>query len=112
MHHSMVVYGYFQNLFRNDLTLLTANNWTREQNNNVFSEDAENIVVHLDKVNRYMEWYDITRQKYRIPKKIFAITREDEYPTLYDTFISLLDEAEKNIVKENKIIIMVEQTET
>jgi hypothetical protein len=78
----------------------------------VFSEDAENIVVHFDKVNRYMEWYDLTKQKYRIPKKIFAITREDEYPVLYDTFISLLDEAEKNIVKGNKIIIMVEQTET
>lgn len=112
MHHSMVVYGYFQNLFRNNTTLLTANNWERNQNNNVFSEDAENIVIYFDRDKPYMEWYDITKKKYRSPKKIFAIPREDEYPILYDKFFSLLDEAERNIVRENKIIIMVEQTET
>jgi len=39
MHHSMVVYGYFEDLFRGTVTLLTANNWEREQNNNTFSED-------------------------------------------------------------------------
>ncbi len=31
---------------------------------------------------------------------------------MYDTFISLLDEAERNIVKEDNILIMVEQTRT
>ena len=112
MHHSMVVYGYFQNFFRNNTTLLTANNWEREQNNNVFSEDAENIVIYFDRDKPYIEWYDPTKKKYRLPKKIFAIPREDEYPILYNEFFSLLDEAERNIVKKNKIILIVEQTET
>ncbi|MCK4804995.1 MAG: hypothetical protein KAT88_10565, partial [Spirochaetes bacterium] len=83
-----------------------------EQNNNVFSEDAENIVIYFDRDKPYMEWYDPTKKKYRLPKKIFAIPREDKYPILYNEFFSLLDEAERNIVKKNKIIIIVEQTET
>jgi hypothetical protein len=58
MHHSMVVYGLFEDDFQNKVTLVTANNWEREQINNTFSEDAENIVIELRSDEPRLRWYD------------------------------------------------------
>jgi len=112
MHHSMVVYGYFENSFRNKTTLLTANNWERDQNNNVYSEDAENIVIQFGNEKPEMTWYDLTKKKYRYPEKIFAIVREDTYIFSPDEIFSLLEETEREILRENRIVVIVEKTET
>ncbi len=111
MHHSMVVYGYFENLFRNNLTLLTANNWEREQNTNFFSEDAENIVVKLKDETADVQWFDLTKEKYRYPENLFAIIREKEYTLDPSEFFTMIEEKKERIREKNIILLMVEMTE-
>ncbi len=112
MHHSMVVYGYFENTFKNSTTLLVANNWERKQNSNVFSEDAENIVVQFMNENAKVSWYDLTKKKYRYPRMIFAIVREENYHLDPVDFFNLIENTENRICENDKIIIMIEMTET
>jgi hypothetical protein len=112
MHHSMVVYGYFEDLFRKKVTLLTANNWEREQNNNVFSEDAENIVIDFRGSTHSMTWYDLTKKKFRYPKRIFAVRREEGYQLSIDDFKKLMEETRRKIIETDRSVIMVEKTET
>jgi hypothetical protein len=112
MHHSMVVYGYFENLFRHKVTLLTANNWEREQNNNVFSEDAENIVIEIRGKEPSMSWYDLTKKRYRYPRRIFAVRREEYYRLSVDAFRKLMDEAREELIETDRSMIIVEKTET
>lgn len=111
MHHSMVVYGYFENDFRDKITLLVANNWEREQNSNVFSDDAENIVVQFTGSSHKITWYDLTKRKYRYPEKIFAIEVEEGYSLQKEDYFSLLKRTEDELLQRDKILIIVEKTE-
>jgi len=112
MHHSMLVYGYFENYYRKKITLLTANNWEREQNNNVFSEDAENIVVTFTPKGHSIKWHDLTKNRYRYPTRIFDIEPQDKYFLSSGQFFDLLDKYETKISNDKKTILMVEKTET
>jgi len=112
MHHSMVVYGYFENLFSNKVTLLAANNWERDQNNNTFSEDAENIVIDLKPKKPRLSWYDLTKKRYRYPKSIFAVQREQKYELSLQDLEALLDSTAADIVENGRAVIIVEKTET
>jgi hypothetical protein len=47
-HHSMVIYGFIEDKELDTVTLVAANNWKREQEDNLFSRNAVNILVHLD----------------------------------------------------------------
>jgi len=111
MHHSMVIYGYFENKFRNKITLLTANNWERKQENNYFSEDAENIVVQFKKSSYSISWYDLTKRRYRYPDKIFAVQINNKYNIFKKEFLSLLTKTKNDLINNNKTIIMIEKTE-
>jgi hypothetical protein len=108
----MVVYGYFENHFRNKITLLTANNWEREQNNNTYSEDAENIVIELHGNKPFLSWYDLTKKRYRYPKSIFAVQREDSYRFTHSDLDAILNGAAQEFIKGDRAIIMIEKTET
>ncbi len=112
MHHSMVVYGYWKNFFRNKITLLAANNWERNQCNNLFSEDAENIVVTFGEGYHRIVWHDLTRNRYRYPDIIFAIEPQNSYKMDKSRFVNLLNEYKNRIIKEKLNVIMVEKTET
>jgi hypothetical protein len=111
MHHSMVVYGYFRQIESRRTTLLVANNWEREQNDNTFSEDAENIVVDLSGSRPEMTWFDLTKKRRRYPKKIFAIPREDGYELGRHQMEELLDSIWTRILDEGKSVLLVEKTE-
>jgi len=112
MHHSMVVYGYWRNLYRNKTTLLTANNWERNQNNNIYSEDAENIVVTMKGNTHRIIWHDLTYNRYRYPDILFGIEPRAKYILKKDEFRSLIDRYEKYIIEKNVNILMIEKTET
>jgi len=112
MHHSMVVYGYFEDLFRGTVTLLTANNWEREQNNNTFSEDAENIVIEFHGETQSLRWYDLTKKKFRYPKSVFAVRREERYDLALDDFRALMERTKRGIIEAERSVIIVEKTET
>ena len=111
MHHSMVVYAYFENHLRDKITLLTANNWEREQNINSFSEDAENIVVKFNEESADVRWFDLTKKKYRYPESLYAIVREQQYMLDPASFFSMIEEKMERIRKEKIILLMVEKTE-
>jgi len=110
MHHSMVVYGYFENLYRGSVTLLTANNWERDQNNNLFSEDAENIVIRFSADRPNLSWYDVTKKRYRYPRKIFAVEPQARYKFSKEEFVDLLRNTENSIVNDGRAVIIVEKT--
>jgi hypothetical protein len=111
MHHSMVVYGYFENLYRNKVTLLVANNWERDQENNSYSEDAENIVIELSKSDHNIKWYDLTKRRHRYPEEIFFIPCDELSDLRKQDFLSLLGRTEEEIVKRDRLVLMVEQAE-
>ena len=111
MHHSMVAYGYIENLFNGNATLVVANNWEREQKSNTFSEDAENLVFTKSDEGLKVTWYDLTKKEVRSPEMIFAIKREDRYSLDRQGFFALLARTEEKIRKKGKIILMVEETE-
>lgn len=111
MHHSLVVYGYFFNAFRNKTTLLVANNWEREQNSNSFSEDAENIVVQINGNRHTIVWYDLTKRTHRYPEKIFGIEMDEEYNLEYQDFFHLLQRLENEIKEKDNIVVIVEEAE-
>jgi len=110
MHHSMVVYGFFENMYRGSVTLLTANNWEREQDDNIFSEDAENIVIKFESGRPNLSWYDVTKKRYRYPRKIFAIEPQTRYTFTRDNFFTLLRNTENGIVDDGRAVIIVEKT--
>jgi hypothetical protein len=110
-HHSMAAYGYFENLFRDSITILVANNWEREQKDNSFSEDAENIVIQFIGGSNIIKWYDLSKKKYRYPKMVFSLKRELNYNLSREDFLNLVNASEEEIIKDNKMIIMVEKTE-
>jgi len=111
MHHSMVVYGYFKNLYRKKVTLLVANNWERDQENNSYSEDAENLVIELSKSGHNIKWYDLTKRRHRYPEMIFFIPCEELSDLREEDFLSLLERTEEEIIKEDRFVLMVEQAE-
>ncbi len=110
MHHSMVVYGYFDNEYRSTTTLLTANNWERGQDSNIFSEDAENIVVDFS-ADHIMKWYDLTKKKYRYPLCIFTVNLEKKYDFDHDMFSAFLRGVRERVARERKTLLIVEKTE-
>ena len=111
IHHSMAAYGYFENKYRDKITVLVANNWERKSNLNSFSEDAESIVVQFVDASRIIKWYDHTKKKYYYLKKLFAIEREEEYDPAPEDLFSLLRKTADSIINDGKIIVMVEKTE-
>ncbi|UCB45011.1 MAG: hypothetical protein JSV25_12440 [Spirochaetota bacterium] len=111
MHHSMAAYGHFENLFRDSVTLLVANNWEREQNSNVYSEDAENIVIQFSRNSHRITWYDLTKRRHRYPEKIFALTYDENYRLAPDDFLYLIEKTKRDIVENDRFILIIEQVE-
>jgi len=111
MHHSMIVYGYVENKFRKKTTLITANNWERKQDNNYFSEDAENVIVQFSRNTHSITWYDLTKRRYRYPDKIFAIKIDDHYDLSKDDFFALVQKTQNDIISNKNTILMIEKTE-
>jgi hypothetical protein len=107
----MVVYGFFRDLSGEKTTLLTANNWIRGQDDNVYSEDAENVVIDLGNEDQPITWFDLTKQKYRHIGRFFALGVRESYELDGRIFSSLLASAKERISAEGRIIIMVENTE-
>jgi hypothetical protein len=111
IHHSMCVYGYFENRYREKITVLVANNWERKSNLNSFSEDAESIVVQFIDGSRIIRWHDYTKKKYWYLKKLYALEREEVYDPAPEDLFSLVRSTKDNIINDKKIIVMVEKTE-
>ena len=108
LHHSMTVYGFFEDLDGGKTTLLAANNWIREQGNNVYSEDAENIVVDFSNGDAPLYWFDLTKQKTRYIERFFAIRREERYDLNRGDFVELLEDTSRRVVRQRRIIVLVE----
>jgi hypothetical protein len=107
----MVVYGFFSDLYGGKTTLLAANNWVREQRDNVYSEDAENVVIDLRDEFQPITWFDLTKQRYRHIGRFFALGVRGSYELDGRMFAALLAGAKNKIVENRRIILMVENTE-
>jgi hypothetical protein len=59
-----------------------------------------------------MTWYDLTKKKFRYPKRIFAVRREEGYQLSIDDFKKLMEETRRKIIETDRSVIMVEKTET
>lgn len=112
MHHSMVVYGYFHDPAAQELTLVTANNWERNQSDNTFSEDAENVKVELSREPPRMRWYDVSKKRTRFPQKIFTVTLDDTDLLVREQLMELLARMEDDIRSLGKRVVMVEAVKT
>ena len=109
-HHSMVIYGFIEDKELDTVTLVAANNWKREQEDNLFSRDAVNILVHLDEGRQEprIEWLDREGGVFRSPEKLFVIEVEKQYNHDPRTIELLVGGRIGRLRSEGKGILVVE----
>lgn len=75
-HHSMVAYGYVEDLQSREVTVIAANNWDRNEEDNVSNASVENIVLLGEEPIR---WPLARHAPYRDPTHLVAVEMEREY---------------------------------
>jgi hypothetical protein len=111
MHHSMVVYGYFENPAARTVTLVTANNWERDQESNIYSEDAENLVIDFSGHEPELQWFDVSKGKNRYPLKVFAVPLDERYHLTREQLLELVERMRRELLEAGRTVLMVEKTE-
>jgi len=112
LHHSLLVYGYLENHNAGTLDLLAANNWNREQNNNLFSKDADNLRFHLspDREGPLMEWSNRWAKRRHFPERIFVVGVRDNYSHSLEALEGFLEEGYREVFQGRKAILVVEKS--
>ncbi len=107
-HHSMVVYGYI-NLVDQDRILLTAgNNWNRNQQDNMSSDDAVLLPLYRQDGSYRLDWLSYT---YRPEDRVFVLHPTRQYHPSRETLAALLEQERVQIIEDNKHRIIVEHFE-
>lgn len=106
-HHAMLVYGYMRWSDEEDILLLTANNWGREQESNLESTDAEYIrVVASEGV---AEWVDAPVRAYDRSNKLFVVdVREEAYEIDGGAIEDLIERRIAELFDRGEALIVVE----
>jgi len=114
MHHSMAIYGFWVRKNDGKTVLLAANNWERKQDNNTFSEDAENIIFipPREEGKPYdISWTDLGKDKVRRPRAIFAIQIDSGYSINSRDFFNMISNEQKWLIDHDKAVIIIEKTQ-
>lgn len=107
-HHSMVVFGYVKNTLENKTVLLTANNWNRDQKDNLSSKDAVNLPVYEDNGRLQLDWLTY---RYRSEDLVFVIDPLNIQVPDREVFLAVLDQEREFLISQGRIRIIVESTD-
>ena len=106
-HHAMLVYGYTRWSGEEEIVLLTANNWGREQESNLVSTDAEYIRIVASEGTA--EWIDAPVRAYRRADKLFVVNVRDEAYDLDPAVIEeLIERRVAELFESGEVLVVVE----
>jgi len=104
-HHSMVVYGFIYDEHRDRMKLTAANNWSREQKNNLSSEDVVLIPFYWDDGFLTFDWL---RHTYQEKDRLFIVDPRREYHYERDTLEHILAKEHEKLIEDAKHRIIAE----
>lgn len=111
-HHAMVGYGYVEELRSGTVTIILANNWDRDVQDNLSNDSVEAIIAHPRPVGTEREmplrWPDARHAPYREPTHIVAIDPEREYVHRRETLDSLVDRRRQEILTAGRRLLILE----
>jgi len=112
-HHSLLVYGYISDPESKRVTLITANNWGVEHNENMLSKAVVQIEVNLDEnyTESRVSWIDPTSSSYRNAEHLFAVDVKDEYEHDPEVMAALISEQHAVLQESETALIIVEQAD-
>lgn len=113
-HHSLLVYGFISDPVSKRITLITANNWGTEHNENMVSKAVVQIEVNLDENytdEPRVRWIDPANSSYRYAEHLFAVDIKDEYEHDPEVMKALISEQHALLQESETALIIVEQAD-
>jgi len=112
-HHSLLVYGFISDPESKRVTLITANNWGVEHNENMVSKAVVQIEVNLDEnyTEPRVRWIDPSNSSYRYAEHLFAVDVKDEYEHDPRVMAALISEQYAILQGTETALIIVEQAD-
>ncbi len=104
-HHSMVAFGYIMDVKQDRLLITAANNWNREQADNMFSKDALMIPLYMKDGTYRVDWLSYT---YRDEDRLIVIDPLRPFFHNRESFDFLLEEERQLIISGEKDRVIVE----
>jgi len=110
-HHSMLAYGYLTDSTGDRITLIVANNWGEEHDQNIFSEAAERVAIHLDEdyEGHRVQWVDTSHRVYEYAEHFFFVDIPDEYEYEHKALSELVAERRARLRETQHALVVVEQ---
>lgn len=105
-HHSMAVYGYIEDLRGGGVTLLAANNWDREEQDNYSNASVENVLVMPEEPP--LRWPGARHEPYRSPTHLVAVEVQKEYTHDRAVLDALIAEIRREEAHRNRRTIIIE----
>jgi hypothetical protein len=113
-HHSLLVYGFISDPVSKRVTLITANNWGTEHNENMVSKAVVQIEVNLDENytdEPRVRWIDSANSSYRYAEHLFAVDVKDAYEHDPEVMAALISEQHVLLQESEAALIIVEQAD-
>lgn len=110
-HHSMVAYGFLRDHQTDRVSLIAANNWGAENNQNAFSAAAEQIAVDLNAHpdEGRIVWIDSDIPEYLAAEQLFHVEVRDEYRHDPDLLSQLVATRRRRLQQEQRTLLVVEE---
>ncbi len=104
-HHSMVAYGYIRHLHDDRIVLTMANNWNRDQKNNLYSDDSAEVVISRNDDSYSLRWL---HHSHRPENRLFVIDPRRRYDPDPDLLMRMLEEERGIIARDGIFRIIIE----
>ncbi len=110
-HHSLLAYGFIADPKSQQVTLIAANNWGDEHNENIFSEAAERISIRLGEEydEQRVRWVDTPLRVYEHAEHLFFVEVLPEYEHDAATLNEFIDRRRERLRSEERTLVIVEQ---
>ena len=106
-HHALLVYGYIRREGSQTIDLLAANNWGRDQEENLHSRDA--VVVRVDLDEGKARWLDAPVRAYETADKLFMVDVLEEEPEFSEPDLArVIAEMAADMRRREEAVILVE----
>ncbi|MCK5154834.1 MAG: hypothetical protein KAQ69_00280 [Spirochaetales bacterium] len=110
-HHSLLVYGFISDPASSQITLITANNWGVEHNENMVSKAVVLIDINLDETytKERVHWVDAKYSVYDFAEHLFSVDVQDAYEHDYAALSTLIAEQHEQLSTTETALVIVEQ---
>ncbi len=110
-HHSMLVYGYINDPDSHTITLIAANNWGTEHDENLVSEAAELVDVNLQESfeGKRVTWIDPPYTNYNHADHFFAVEVKESFEFSPDAIAQLIASEQQRLAEGRLSMVIIEE---